>query len=739
MISGDNSKLKTKNALKSLFFPCRGTEKLVFLQFKSENTIMLYQDNQYIKAQDLSFSGILHDIRKSKIALQPVFEAFTNALEAIKIRQKGEKTYKGKIVLKLFKGETFVNDVFQFERLSITDNGIGFNEEEFKRFNTFKLTNKGIKNLGSGRIQYVHFFGSTCIKSIFQQDTEYFEREFVVSKKENFLRENAIVKHLYCRKVEAEEIKTTVTFKELLSNNNAYSNLDDQKLKEELLERYIHYFCYNKETLPEIEIEYYLQSELKSQCKISEEDIPNIDKTEKININYSSTTPKGLIKRIDKTEEFTIDAFRISQTILKENKLNLVSKGEVIEGTKLSLEDISNKDTLDGDRFLFLVSSDYITSRDTDERGVLNIPEKNTFGRELFDKEEDILLEDIKDSVNSAIGRMYPEVEEIKKEHQENIQQLKQMFLIGDDTAKDIHFSVNDKESDILKKFYEAEAEKQAMMDAKIKESIDSLNDLDPNDVDYNEDFKKIVDGLATAIPMQNKKNLTHYVARRKLVIELFEKILNRQLGIQKGANNYDEALIHNLLFQRGSTDTGDSNLWLVNEDFIYFKGNSEKRLSALEFNGEKLFKEVFSEEEEHYLNSLGEHRILKRPDILLFPEEGKCIIIEFKAPHVNASDHLTQIDKYASLIRNYTEDKFQITTFYGYLLGEHIEPKDVLAAVSAYEYSYQFDYLYRPSIKVTGFDGRTNGSIYTEVIKYSTLVKRAKQRNSIFIDKLMS
>ena len=700
---------------------------------------MSYQDNQYIKAQDLSFKGILHDIRKSKIALQPVFEGFTNALEAIKIRQKGDKTYKGKIVLKLFKSGTFVNDIFKFERLSITDNGIGFNEEEFKRFNTFKLTNKGFKNLGSGRIQYVHFFGSTCIKSVFQQDTEYFEREFVVSKKENFLRENAIVKHLYCKEVENHEIKTTVTFKELLSNNNAYSNLDDQKLKEELLERYIHYFCYNKENLPEIEIEYYLQSELKSQCKISEGDIPNIDKTEKININYSSITPKGLIKRIDKTEEFTIDAFRISQAILKENKLNLVSKGEVIEGTKLSLEDISNKDTLGGDRFLFLVSSDYITSRDTDERGVLNIPEKNNFGRELFDNEEDILLEDIKDSVNSAIGRMYPEVEEIKKEHQENIQQLKQMFLIGEDTAKDIHFSVNDKESDILKKFYEVEAEKQAMIDAKIKESIDSLDDLDPNDVDYNEDFKKIVDGLTTAIPMQNKKNLTHYVARRKLVIELFEKILNRQLGIQKGASNYDEALIHNLLFQKGSTDTGDSNLWLVNEDFIYFKGNSEKRLSALEFNGERLFKEVFSEEEERYLNSLGEHRILKRPDILLFPEEGKCIIIEFKAPHVNASDHLTQIDKYASLIRNYTEDKFQITTFYGYLLGEHIEPKDVRAAVSAYEYSYQLDYLYRPSIKVIGFDDRTDGSIYTEVIKYSTLIKRAKQRNSIFIDKLMS
>ncbi|MEM9685412.1 MAG: hypothetical protein AAF934_00640, partial [Bacteroidota bacterium] len=65
------------------------------------------------------------------------------------------------------------------------------------------------------------------------------------------------------------------------------------------------------------------------------------------------------------------------------------------------------------------------------------------------------------------------------------------------------------------------------------------------------------------------------------------------------------------------------------------------------------------------------------------------------------------------------------------------IEPRDVRGTVSRYEHSYQFDYLYRPATNVTGFDGRTDGSIYTEVIKYSTLLERAKQRSKIFIDKL--
>lgn len=146
---------------------------------------MSYKDNQFIVANDLSFIGILHDIKKSKTALQPIFEGFTNALEAIKIKQRTEPTLKGEILVKIYASEVTDKNT-EFTSLSITDNGIGFNDEEFKRFNTFKLTNKGFKNLGSGRIQFVHYFDSTIIKSVFEQDGVFFEREFSVSKKNRF-------------------------------------------------------------------------------------------------------------------------------------------------------------------------------------------------------------------------------------------------------------------------------------------------------------------------------------------------------------------------------------------------------------------------------------------------------------------------------------------------------------------------------------------------------------------------
>lgn len=697
----------------------------------------MYHNNQFIKANDLWFKGVLQDVKKSKTTLQPVFECFTNALEAIKIKQKLDNNYKGSISIKIYSKETLITENTEFSSLSIIDNGIGFNDEEFKRFNTFKQTDKGFKNLGSGRIQYIHYFNATNVKSVFEQEGRFFEREFILSKREDFLKQNAIVKHINCKETDVSKTGTVLSFSGLLGNSEIYNQLNEQRLKEELIERYIHYFCYHKETLPEIKIEFYVQSELKGETTISKNDIPSIDKTQSIKLQYSKKGEKG-IEKIDKTEDFIIDAFKISNKVLKNNKLNLVSKGEVIEESPVSLESLAENDNIKGSKYLFLVSSDYIDSRDTNIRGILNIPHKNTFEKDLL-FEEEILIEDIQEEVNNTINSMYPEIEEIKKNHQEDFEKLKEMFLLDDEIIDEISFSINDNENSILKKIYEAEAKKTAKLDAEIKESMDNLDKLDTRSPNYTEELEKEINNIINAIPIQNKKALTRYVARRKLVLDLFDKILARKLEVQQQKGNYDEALIHNLLFQKGSTDTENSDLWIINEDFIYFKGSSEKQLSKLEIDGERVFKDIFSEEEERYLKSLGENRMIKRPDVLLFPEEGKCIIIEFKAPKVNASDHLTQIDVYANLIRNYTEDKFQITTFYGYLLGESIESRDVRGAVSSFEESYQFDYLFRPSAKVVGYDGRKDGSIYTEVIKYSTLLKRAKQRNKIFIDKLDS
>lgn len=474
--------------------------------------------------------------------------------------------------------------------------------------------------------------------------------------------------------------------------------------------------------------------------KIASSDVPLIDQTKDIIIHYSRVSSDGrTIERTDKSETLNLKAFKIEKEKLPRNGLNLISKGEVAAPVKL--EGLLPDDHIDGKRYLFLLSGKYIDERDGDTRGRLNIPNqedfKKTFGDTLFPQEE-ILMEDIQDTANNTIIGLYEEIKNKGKEKELEIEKLKAMFLLSPESIRDAKIKLSDTEEKILEKVYQADAKLIAKKDAEIKKRIDALDHLNPNSKEFRETLNREVEELVKALPSQNKIALTHYVARRKLVLQLFKKVLGRKLTVQQGEDrSADEKLLHNILFPQKSNDPEQSDLWILNEDFIYFSGTSDTPLSQVKINGKKIFKKEFAEEEEKYLKSGSENRKIKRPDVLLFPAEGKCILLEFKDPAVNVSEHLSQTDFYAYLIRNYTVETIHITTFYSYLIGENIEPKDVRGHVSTYEHSYHFDYLFRPAVKVVGESPRTDGSIYSEVIKFSTLIERAEKRNEIFIKKL--
>jgi len=100
-------------------------------------------------------------------------------------------------------------------------------------------------------------------------------------------------------------------------------------------------------------------------------------------------------------------------------------------------------------------------------------------------------------------------------------------------------------------------------------------------------------------------------------------------------------------------------------------------------------------------------------------------------------SEHLNQLNMYASLINNLSQNKYKFNTFYGYLISENIDIDDIEDKDSDFKEAWNFNYMFRPYKRITGKFGRKDGSLYTEVIKYSTLLKRARKRNEIFISKL--
>ena len=86
---------------------------------------------------------------------------------------------------------------------------------------------------------------------------------------------------------------------------------------------------------------------------------------------------------------------------------------------------------------------------------------------------------------------------------------------------KSIKINLQDTEETVLKRVYKAGAEIIAQMDIKIREQKERINALDTTlKEQYSEQLNKEVLNLVKMIPMQNRMALTHYVARRKIVLD---------------------------------------------------------------------------------------------------------------------------------------------------------------------------------------------------------------------------
>ena len=730
------------------------------------------KNNGFITGYGINYAGSIPKIPKASDFLKPIYEAFTNSLESIKDAEKNKVLVAGEIVIDLILSEQELfseqDGKLQFDRIVVEDSGIGFTDSEYKRFINLNDTGKGYSNRGTGRVQFLHFFDTTEITSIYKDKLSKSGskiRTLIFSKQKAFLNQNAVVRMAVDEDVPTIANKTTFVFKKPLNSEDQrkYEEVNAKDLKLKLLEHYLGYFCENRSQLPKITIRSIHKKYKKNNGdpemvpvvvqseSITQQDIPDAHESVEIEMYYQMFDyEEKRYKKSENKEILALKGFRVPKEKLSENIIKVTSKGQVTH-TKMGLDSLASKDVIDDKRYLFLLSGKYFDKKDSDVRGKLRIPRKTDIRPmskeqgEFFDANdaEWIFFEEIQAEANGRITQMYKEIRDKAEEKEKDIEDLKKMFLLKDESLNGVNVEIGDTDADVLEKIYRVEAKKRAKLDADLKHRIEGLKSLNTTDPDYQEKLEKEVNDLTSQIPLQNKEELSRYVARRGLVLELFEKIVNRQTDIQieidgdASARDKTESLLHNLIFRQKSTDPILSDLWLINEEFIYFQGTSEVSLGDVEINSKKLFKKEFSQIEKDYFEKGNGVKTKKRPDVLLFPEEGKCIILEFKTLDVDVSDHLTQIKKYSSWILNYSTDDLKITKFYGHLIGENVVPQDVIAADAYFESAAKFDYVYCPYTPVKNLDGITAGAIYMEAIKYSVLLERARLKNGIFIDRL--
>ena len=692
--------------------------------------------------QDISYPTLMKKhVKKHSSYFQPIFEAISNSLEAT----SGKDDV---ITIRINKAKTLNQEQYSFLSIDIIDTGIGFNDDNFGRLRRLYDESKGQNNFGTGRVQYLHFFNNTDIYSVFEEEGLKYKRRIVLSK--NFYATQKSV--IWSSEKEVVDIATLigtmVSFYYPLNDEDQekYNELTTIELRDRILIHYLSRFCLNRDNLQQIKLECYINSihNKDSDQIITGKDIPQPDYTDSVQVNYSKISVDGnTIIKTPNTEEFIINSYSLPCSIQKRNEVKLTSKNETVEVSGIDFSLIKDSPKINNSYLLFLISSSYLTQQDSDLRGQLAIYSRKDFlkKRNLFSGEEQILTDDIEEKVTSSITTHYKSISKVKESFEAQIDELAEMFSLDRTVLNEVGYKAGDSDQSILKKVYEYNADISAKHDAGIKSVMDSLKELTPSSKDFKKKLNEKVKKVSELVPQINRTELVRYISKRKIILDLMQKTLDKQLDCQqknsKGKKINHESFLHNILFSQHSDNPLDSNLWMINDDFIHYKGISESELRNIKVGSELFFREDLTKEELEELTAYNRDKLGNRPDILLFPKEHKCIIIELKSMDADVSKFVSQVSQYAGLIRQYAKERFEITTFYAYLIGESFTLSEVKRANPFFKKAYYFDYLFCPNYPVDGGENRRDGEMYIEVIKYSTLLERAVFRNKIFTDKI--
>jgi hypothetical protein len=306
-------------------------------------------------------------------------------------------------------------------------------------------------------------------------------------------------------------------------------------------------------------------------------------------------------------------------------------------------------------------------------------------------------------------------------------------ILADDETKKELlnKIKFNDTEKDVINKIRNFHEELQVKTVQQINAMVEKLKNGRKNAaIDY-EELKTNMQSLIQKVNIENSVNLSSYIMYRKYILDFFYE----GLKYYKTSKEFNEVFFHNILMQKNSHATIDSNLWMFDDLFLFFEGSSEQPIIDIEIMGEKVIRDL-TEEELEMLNEFDKKRLESRVDLLFFPEERQCIIIELKDPKVGIAEGVSQMDKYAQLLANFIKPDFSIEFFYTYLITDNFNKYD--RPNGDFRKIYGIEGFVRHSANINNFDtGMVIANQYSEVIRYTDIYERAHKRNKIFMQKL--
>lgn len=583
----------------------------------------------------------------------------------------------------------------------IKDNGIGFNEQNFDSFNyahtTYK-SNKGGK--GIGRFSWLRAFKKAEIESRFIEKNKWFLRKF------NFEpTKQGIEKHILQNANGTAKRYTIVKLIGLKEDYRKWCNNKAEDIAIKIIEHCFVYFLGKK--CPRIIIN---------------------DQNEKIVVNdLFKIFTSGQVK----TKQLKIGSNQFKLSIVKlydskpDNKIHYCANTREVINDRISLEipELDNH-LIDKDGQPFSISvyveSEYLDQNVNDERTAI------FFGKGDINFPDQISQEDLRKRITEYLSEQYSEqIESLSQSRIAKVKEFvnqhpryKQLLKYRSNELKQIPSTLSDEKMELelfkIQQSLELEVKKEA---SNVLKFIDNETDK----IEFAEKHKELYSKI---IEVGNSK-LSDYVIHRKLVLDLFQKLLK---------SNATENAVHNLIFplRTLSDEIGfeDHNLWMIDEKLSYHKYlASDKKFKVIE-----------------PLNSKAD----ERPDIIVFNRPfafandekpyQSIVLIEFKRPkrddYSDDENPIQQINRYArEIIDGSVKDKdnreFNLksnTPIYAYVICD-LTPKLI-------EYAKEWGYKSLPNGDGFFFFN-DNYNMYIEIMSFDKILNDSNDRNRVLFDKL--
>ena len=600
----------------------------------------------------------------------------------------------------------------------VQDNGVGFTDEHRNSFDTLYTDHRIAEGgKGFGRFTCLKYFEDLHIESVYHNGPKFLSRSFSMGKDQDIVVEEKV------KATKRMESGTIVHLVGLKSSSPAFEKRL-QTIARNLVERLLPYFIAEGYRCPEIVL---AESDLREQICLNEfvkNEVSEFIQEVPVHLNQFT------LEAVETEEDFAVRVFKIYSPGHQKSRISLVAHKREVSGSILDryvpefaeefYEKKEDNDGVDRGRNYIIKAytfSPYLDRNVSLERGgfefhmerelVLGIAQVD-IEREVATVAQTAVGHDIGLRQDRKKERVQTYVDEEAPWHKELLSKIDLSEMPHNPTAEEI----------------ETRLQKEKLsQELSIKGDVERI--LSEASL---ENVKESVVEIVNKISDTSKNDLTHYIALRRKILDIFGKSLESD----ESGGYSSEGLVHDIIFPRkGDTEVTsfhDHNLWIVDERLNFTKYVS----SDVPLNGKNT----------------------ARPDLLVYNKRvlfrgdnelsNPITIFEFKKPQrddfVNPSsseDPVQQIVRYVNNIRDGAyktpEGRKMLvaenTPFYGFVVCD-LTPK-----VEAW-LEREKDFKPMPD-RLGWFQWRGNINLYVEVISWDKILKDAHMRNQVFFQKL--